>query len=82
MSEIKQLPNTGTQKGQRDMLFSLVTLGWILTIVALKLDWLTIEEVELVGVTFDRWWVAAGVFGGIYALGEFGRKKTDAALNR
>lgn len=82
MSEIKQLPNTGTQKGQRDFLFLIITVGWLASIVALKMDWLTLEELKVVGVTFDRWWAAAAIFGGIYAAGEIGRKVTNASINR
>ena len=82
MAEIKQLPNGGTQKGQRDLVFAIVSTAWIMSLVALKLDWFTLEELQTFGVTFNNWWIAVGVTGGIYTVGEIGRKNADAQMNK
>lgn len=63
-------------------MLAVVTIGWLLSIVALKADWLTLEEIKTVGVTFDRWWIAAGLFGGLYAAGEGWRKQVNAGMNK
>ena len=82
MAEIKQLPNNGTQKAQRDLVFSIVSAAWIMSLIALKFDWFTLEELQIFGVTFNDWWIAVGVTGGIYVVGEIGRKNADAQMNK
>lgn len=82
MAELKQLPNGGTQKEQRDFIFALITAAWLMSLVALKMDWFTLEELKVFGVTFNNWWIVAGITGGIYAAGETGRKRADALMNQ
>lgn len=82
MAEIRQLPNTGTQKENRDLINMIVTFAWFMSVVCAVQGYGDPATIETYGVTFQSWWIAVGVNYGIYTHGESQRKKADAILNQ
>lgn len=80
--EIKEIPDTGTRKVRIDAVCIVLTLGWILTILAVLNDWITEDQAKLVGVTFDRWWVGVGLMVGGWVASENAKKHSFAVLNK
>ena len=79
---MKDLPTTGSRRRLAKNMSIVITLGWFVTIALVITGLVTKEQVDLVGVTFDRWYVAMGMVMGIYALSENLAKQSHATLNK
>jgi len=76
------IPTTESRKKFAKTLSWIVCIWALLTILAVMLGLATKEQVEMVGCTFDRWWVVMVFIMGIYTTGEIGSKHAYAMLNK
>lgn len=79
---MKYLPTTGSRKQLAKTMSIITTLGWFVTIICVLMGWVTKDQVDLIGVTFDRWYITLGMVMGIYALSENLAKHSHAVLNK
>jgi len=79
---MKQLSDTGTRKQRIDLICIVLTVGWLLTMIASSFGWVNAAWVSSFGVTFERWWVGVGLMIGGYVASENAKKQSEAYLNR
>ena len=80
--ELKKIPSEGKIKRIVKYALILTTGGWFLTTAAVLGGLMDAGQAELIGVTFDRWWVSVGVFLGVLAANDNGVKYSTALLNK
>ena len=79
---MQEIPSGGTRRKFTKFLSYMVTILYLITCLCVFTDTLSQDQVEAVGVTFDRWWRAVGVILAIYTTGEVGAKGAHAHMNR
>ncbi len=79
---LKTIPSEGKIKRITKYALLLTTGGWLLTTAAVLSGVMDAGQAELIGVTFDRWWVSVGVFLGVLAANDNGVKYSTALLNK
>lgn len=87
--ELKQLPEGGTRKRYKDLMFVLATTVATVIIAAILLGVFTIPKDNAVPAEFTMimeilaWWaVLSGSLFGLYSLSENGAKQSFAVLNK
>ena len=80
--QLKQLPHTSTRRDRIDAVCVALTIGYMLTTLAVFKGWMTEDQVAMVGVTFDRWWIGVGLMIGGYVASENAKKHSFAVLNK
>ncbi len=79
---MREIPTTYSRKRFAKNLSYIIT-GWaILTIICVLTGAVTNEQVQMIGCTYDRWYIAMGMVMGIYTIGEVGAKNACANLNK
>jgi len=79
---MKKIPTSGSRKQFTKNLSVFITIGYLITVVCVANNWISGEQVEAVGITFDRWWVAVGLVLTIFTTGEIGAKGAHAHMNK
>jgi hypothetical protein len=95
MSDLKTIPTEGKIKRIAKGGIILTTLAWFATTFAVLIGSTELingvkvfiplmdqSQADLVGVTFDRWWIAVGSFMAILAANDNGVKRSTVLLNK
>lgn len=82
MEELKQLPDGGTRKKYKEVIFALATTFAFVVVFAILAGWVERERVELVMLVFESWAALSGVLFGLYAASENAKKHSFATMNK
>lgn len=80
--ELKQIPDTGTRLNFARLVGVALSTGYVMTTIAVLNDLMTADQVALVGVTFERWWIGIGSTLLVYTGSENFKKHSIAVLNK
>lgn len=82
MSEVKQLPDTGTRKHYKTLIFALSSTAAVVVIIAVMLGNLDREKFDMVMEVLAWWATLAGSIFLIYSGSENFKKQSFAYMNR
>ena len=79
---MKEIPSSGSRKKFAQYLSFFVTAGYLITVLCVLKGWITKDEIDFIGITYDRWWIAMGVVLTVFTTGEIGAKGAHAHMNK